>query len=232
MSDRYHQHDIRLRLTLYWAAVLAIIMAISASAVFVIFTRQQWAALDAALLEESDTSAAAIAHADEPTAAMMVRRLSEERDIGPGRRVRLIIGDRVVADFGSRHADLPITQGRNGSSTAAQKCTGTQSCRCRSAIKKPFWKTASTRAKPETQPRGCATILLIVTPMLLFVCVVGGYWLAGRALAPIVALSTSLAAMGQPTCGWLRIGASAFRTKSRACPARLTRCWSGSKPRR
>ena len=200
--------SIRLRLTLYWAAVLAIIMAISASAVFVIFTRQQWAALDAALLEEADTSAAAIAHADEPTAAMMVRRLSEERDIGPGRRVRLIIGDRVVADFGSRHADLPIAQGRNGIFDGRAKVYRYAIMPLSIGDQKAFLEDGVDASQTRNSTARLRTILLIVTPMLLFVCVVGGYWLAGRALAPIVALSTSLAAI-EPTNlrDRLRIGA-------------------------
>ena len=44
---------IRLRLTIYWAAVLAAILLVAAIAVVKIFVRQQFSALDAALLEEA-----------------------------------------------------------------------------------------------------------------------------------------------------------------------------------
>ncbi|MGO9057685.1 MAG: sensor histidine kinase [Candidatus Binataceae bacterium] len=190
--------SIRLRLTLYWAAVLAVIMAIAASAVLVIFTRQQWAGLDAALLEEADTSAAAIAHAGEPAAAIMVRRLSEERDIGPGRRVRLIVGDRIVADFGSRHADLPITQRRSGIFDGRANVYRYAIMPLSIGDQQAFLEDGVDASQIRNSIARLRTVLLVVTPMLLILCVVGGYWLAGRALAPIVALSTSLAAI-EPT---------------------------------
>src|SRR5579863_4239004 len=98
---------IRQKLTLYWAAVLAAILMIAACSVFIIFSRQQWGALDAALMEEADTSASAIGRLDASAAASIVRRLSQERDLGPGKRVRLIARHAVVADFGSPEADFP-----------------------------------------------------------------------------------------------------------------------------
>jgi hypothetical protein len=45
---------LRLRLTLYWAAVLALLLAAAGVAVFLLFQRQQWARLDGALLEEAE----------------------------------------------------------------------------------------------------------------------------------------------------------------------------------
>lgn len=98
---------IRQKLTLYWATVLAAILMIAACAIFVIFSRQQWGALDAALMEEADTSASGIARGDESAAALIVRHLSQERDLGPGKRVRLMAGNVALADFGSPEADFP-----------------------------------------------------------------------------------------------------------------------------
>ena len=48
---------IRLRLTIYWAAVLAAILLIAAVTAVRFFARQQWSALDAALLEEAENTA-------------------------------------------------------------------------------------------------------------------------------------------------------------------------------
>ncbi|MGH7916733.1 MAG: hypothetical protein ACREQE_04635, partial [Candidatus Binataceae bacterium] len=81
---------IRLKLTLYWAAVLAAILMMAGVAVFLLFQRSQWGELDSALMEEADTSTATLAHASAARAAAIVKRLSEERDLGPRRRVRLV----------------------------------------------------------------------------------------------------------------------------------------------
>ena len=48
---------IRLRLTIYWAAVLAAILLVAAIAAVKLFARQQWGAMDAALLEETENTA-------------------------------------------------------------------------------------------------------------------------------------------------------------------------------
>ena len=47
---------IRLRLTIYWAAVLAAILLVAAFAAIELFARQQWSAMDAALLEEAENT--------------------------------------------------------------------------------------------------------------------------------------------------------------------------------
>ena len=103
--------SIRLRLTIYWAVIIAALLIIAGLAVFLLFERQQWGALDGALMEEADTAAATISRLG-PGAAIdsIVRRLSEERDLGPRRRVRVVSGDRIVADFGDSTADLPEIQ--------------------------------------------------------------------------------------------------------------------------
>jgi hypothetical protein len=48
---------IRLRLTIYWAAVLSAILLAAAIVAIKLFERQQYSALDVALLEEADTAA-------------------------------------------------------------------------------------------------------------------------------------------------------------------------------
>jgi signal transduction histidine kinase len=185
--------SIRVRLTLYWAAVLAIILAIAAASVLVIFQRQQWAAVDAALMEEADTSAAAIAPLDEPAAAVILRRLSEERDIGPGRRIRLIAGNKVVADFGNRDSDLPAAASRDGIFDGHRSLYrfavvplvfGGRHAVLQDGVDAIQVRSSIARLK---------AVVSIVTPLLLFACVVAGYWLAGRSLAPIISISAALA---------------------------------------
>ena len=186
--------SIRLKLTLYWAFVLAAIMLIAAVSVFVIFERQQWGAVDAALLEEADTSAGTITRLDEPGAVAIAHRLSQERDIGPAKRVRLIAGDKIIADFGSLHADLPpTTDVRRGVFDGDRQVY-------RYAIMPlllgghPALLEDGVDARPvRASIATLRTILLIVTPLLLMASVAGGYWLAGRSLAPIIALAQELA---------------------------------------
>src|SRR5579863_4709850 len=100
--------SIRVRLTIYWAVIIAALLVVAGVAVYLLFERQQWGALDGALIEEADTAAAAIGRLGPGAASdAIVRQLSEERDLGTPRRVRIVIGDRVVADFGDLGADLP-----------------------------------------------------------------------------------------------------------------------------
>ena len=100
---------IRLRLTLYWAAVLGVILILSGAAVLLLFGREQWGQLDSALLEEADTAAATIQQTGGVSAPAIVRALSQERDLGPSRRVRLLRGAQVLADAGDPRADLPAS---------------------------------------------------------------------------------------------------------------------------
>jgi signal transduction histidine kinase len=187
--------SIRLKLILYWAAVLAAIVAIAAVSVFIIFERQQWAAIDAALLEEADTSAGAIAHLDEPAAAMMLRRISEERDIGPGKRVLLVVGKAVVADFGSRHADLPAVNYimRRGVFDGDRQVYRFAVMPLLIRKQQAFLVDGVDASQVRGSIARLRTILFILTPLLLIASIAGGYWLAGRSLAPIVSLAGELA---------------------------------------
>jgi len=55
--------SIRLRLTIYWALILGTILIISAYAALRLFAHEQWRPMDAALLEEADTTADDLEHA-------------------------------------------------------------------------------------------------------------------------------------------------------------------------
>jgi signal transduction histidine kinase len=187
---------IRQKLTLYWAAVMTALVLVSAFAVFAIFSRQQWGALDAALLEEADTSAGAVARADGFAGTSIVRRLSEERDLGPGRRVRLSVGDKVVADYGSAQADLPVL---SADIRARDVVDGSRQV-YRFALmpirigSQPALLEDGVDATPvRNSIARLRTILFVMIPLLLLASVAGGYWLAGRSLAPIISLSDELA---------------------------------------
>ncbi|HEY2104693.1 MAG TPA: HAMP domain-containing sensor histidine kinase, partial [Candidatus Binataceae bacterium] len=187
---------IRQKLTLYWAAVLAATLVIAACSVFIIFSRQQWGALDAALMEEADTSASAIGHLDASGAAQVVRRLSQERDLGPGKRVRLIAGSSVLADSGSSGADLPaISDGLTSRGAFdGQRDVYRFAVMPLSIGKQDALLEVGVDATPvRNSIARLRTILVVLTPLLFLVSVAGGYWLAGRSLAPIISLAGELA---------------------------------------
>jgi signal transduction histidine kinase len=191
--------SIRLRLTLYWAVVIAALLMIAGLAVFLLFERQQWGALDGALMEEADTAAATISRLG-PGAAIdsIVRRLSEERDLGPRRRVRLVSGDRVIADFGDSTADLPEIRANHDDQALRGVRDGMRG-ELRFAI--VSLQLAGTSAILEDGVDASAirrsiarlrASLLLILPLILITAVSGGYLLAGRALVPIIALAGEL----------------------------------------
>ncbi|MGH7880148.1 MAG: ATP-binding protein, partial [Candidatus Binataceae bacterium] len=179
----------------YWAAVLSVILILAGAAVLILFAREQWGALDSALLEEADTAAATIQQAGGASAITIVRALSEERDLGPARRVRLLRGAQVLADAGDLRADLPrsinpavrqVVNGRHHgfryaimplrlAGSAASLVDGVDARPVRNSI-------ARLRRN-----------LMVILPLILACCVAGGYWLAGRALEPINTLADGLA---------------------------------------
>jgi len=98
---------IRLRLTIYWATVLAAILLVAAIAAVKLFARQQWSVLDAALLEETENVADQIQRSGSASALGILQRLSLETDIGPGRRVRIVTPHGEVGNFGDIHTIPP-----------------------------------------------------------------------------------------------------------------------------
>ena len=67
---------IRVRLTIYWAAALAAILLVAAFAAMKLFERQQFGALDAALLEEAENAADQIQRGGTSSAPGILKRLS------------------------------------------------------------------------------------------------------------------------------------------------------------
>ncbi|HLW70645.1 MAG TPA: ATP-binding protein [Candidatus Binataceae bacterium] len=185
---------IRLRLTLYWAAVLAVILILSGAAVLLLFAREQWGQLDSALLEEADTASATIQQNDGATAATIVRALSAERDLGPARRVRLTCGTQVLADSGDARADLPAApsparrQIVNGRHRVYRFAAMPLRLAGRPALLLDGVDARPIRASIARLRRN----LLVALPLILALSVAGGSWLARRALEPINALAAGL----------------------------------------
>jgi len=185
---------IRLRLTIYWAGVLSFLLLGAAVAVFLLFQRQQWGRLDGALMEEADTAAASIAHG--AGVVQMVARLSEERDLGPERRVWVAAGAFTIAAAGNQRADLPILKKPSITRTIVNGHNDI----FRYAIT-PFLLNGApayladgvdARAVRESISR-LRTSLLLVLPVLLVSSISVGYWLAGRVLVPLVTVASALA---------------------------------------
>jgi two-component system heavy metal sensor histidine kinase CusS len=186
--------SVRRRLTIYWAGVLSLLMLGAAVAVFLLFQRQQWARLDGALIEEADTAAESIAQGAD--VALIVAQLSEERDLGPKRRVWVGVGARLLADAGDRKADLPVFK----ESRITRAIVDGHDEIFRYAITSFSLNGADAyladgvdaRAVRESVNR-LRTSLLLVIPVLLVGSISLGYWLAGRALAPLVTVANALA---------------------------------------
>ncbi len=189
--------SIRLRLTIYWTAITAVILFAAGLLIMVLFARAMWSTLDAALVEEADTAAADISHSSAADTKLILQRLSQEKDLGPGRRVRLITGGHVVFDAGDPGADLPDAL------AAADSGVDGGRHRYRFAIVplRVNGEPGSLQDGADAAPvrRTIAHLrnaLLLVIPIILALCVAGGYWMAGWALAPVNQVTDELARIG------------------------------------
>jgi two-component system, OmpR family, sensor kinase len=187
---------LRLRLTIYWAAVLTFLLIAAGTAAFWLFRRQQWAGLDAALLEEAATSSEMIARNGAQSAPTIVAQLSAERDLGPSRRIWIVSHGVIVADAGNPSAIAPIIK----SPITAPRLLDGPDRRFRYAVV-PFTlggaeayivdgADAQRLRVPIARLRNS---LLLTLPAILLISVYAGYWLAGRALHPLIEVAGGLA---------------------------------------
>ncbi|MGA9723196.1 MAG: HAMP domain-containing sensor histidine kinase [Candidatus Binatus sp.] len=189
---------IRLRLTIYWAAVLAAILLVAAIAAVKLFERQQYGALDAALLEEAENSADQIQRNGSASAPGILQRLSLETDIGPGRRVRIVTSHSEVGNFGDIHTTPPPFDTRLPTHPAI---VGNHSFRF-AVVPMLFngelvYLQSGVQANlVEESVSNLRNLLLLMVPLVLLLCVGGGYLLAGRALRPIESVTAELDAIG------------------------------------
>ncbi|HEV2170689.1 MAG TPA: ATP-binding protein, partial [Candidatus Binatus sp.] len=189
---------IRLRLTIYWAAVLAAIVLVAAISALQLFARQQWSAMDAALLEEAENTADQIQHSRLSAVQGILQRLSLETDIGPGRRVRIATAHGAIDDFGdSRTIPPPF----DTSLPTHPKIVGDRAVRF--AIVPimlggdlAYLQSGVQGGLIRASVANLRNLLLLMVPIVLVLCVGGGYVLAGRALRPIESVTAELDAIG------------------------------------
>lgn len=191
---------IRLRLTIYWAAVLALILLVAAFAGLKLFERQQWSAVDAALLEEADTTAKEIERTDLAGTRAILEALSRETDIGPGRRVQIVTDHGIVDNFGDIHTIPPAPQAQ-----LPPRAVLVTSGESRFAVVPLLFDGAPAYLQSgisgnlvQESIDSLRYSLLLMVPIVLLLCVAGGYWLAARALRPIESVTAELDAI-QPT---------------------------------
>jgi heavy metal sensor kinase len=191
--------SIRLRLTIFWALILAGILVFAAAIAYQFFAGQRWGSLDGALLEEASDQAERMQRAGLPGAIEMARALSLEPDIEAHRRVRLVTANGVIADFGDTRIIPPtfdLNRTFNRIVTVAHhpfrfavvplKLNG-----------QPAYLESGVDVRPiHDSLRQFRMTAYFIVPLLLVLCVASGYWLVGRALEPIATTSAALAAIG------------------------------------
>jgi two-component system OmpR family sensor kinase len=189
---------IRLRLTIYWATVLAAILILAAFAAVKLFARQQWSALDAALLEETENAADQIERGGTASAPGVLQRLSLETDIGPGRRVRIVTARGEIGNYGDLHTIPPSFDPTLPTHPAI---VGDHAFRFavvpmmyRGEL--AYLQSGVQAGLIEESVSSLRNLLLLMVPIVLMLCVGGGYLLAGRALRPIESVTAGLDAIG------------------------------------
>src|SRR5215469_13156371 len=190
--------SIRLRLTIYWALILAAILLIGCSAAYQLFASQRWGRIDAALLEEADTSARQIAASDTATARGVVKALSAERDLGAHRRVRLFTADGVVADFGDSNIEPPKLDANfqsHGIFSSPHRLFRFAAIPLTLNGHDAYLEDGVDVTPIRDSIRQFLTSLLILVPIVLVLSVAGGYWLVGRALEPFTQIASGLSAI-------------------------------------
>ncbi len=190
--------SIRLRLTIYWTLILAAILLVACIAAYQLFVAQGWGRVDAALLEEADTSARQIAEGPSSRASEVVKELSDERDLGAHRHVRLVTEDGAIADFGDSRAEPSAPDASFQSRGIFPSSDGSfrfAVMPLRFNAHDAYLEDGVDVTPIRDATRQFLTSLLILVPIVFVLSVAGGYWLVGRALQPITELSEGLAAI-------------------------------------
>ena len=190
--------SIRLRLAIYWTIILAGILIFSAVAAYQFFAGQRWGSVDAALLEEAEDHAHGMERVGPPIAIEIARKMSLERDISAHRRVRIVTASGVLADFGDQSIAIP--QFDRGSGFSGIFAVPGRPARY--AIM-PLKINGQAGYLEDGVDVGAILLSLrqfrltvyFIVPILLVLCVTGGYWLFGRALEPIATITAGLTAI-------------------------------------
>jgi signal transduction histidine kinase len=191
--------SIRVRLSLYWAAITAAILFTSGALIFFLFTRELWHTLDASLLEEADTAAAALSHGDSSQIDPILSHLVAEKDLGPGKRVRLLVGDRVLFDQGDQETRLPKSIAANGESAVMEG----EDSRYRFAVvplqiggRDAVLEDGVDASSLGSTATHLLRVLILVLSLFLVFCIACGYWLSVGALRPLFSVRDALARIG------------------------------------
>jgi signal transduction histidine kinase len=190
--------SIRLRLTIYWALILAAILVVSAFTAYKLFQREQWGSFDAALAEEADTVSRGVVRVDADRARNILLNVSRETDIGPRRRVRLVTRTGVLADFGNQNAQTPVVAVAGGFRGLVNSPDGEYRYAVIPVVfqgEPAMLEDGADSAVVRGAIAGLRNVLMLTVPVVLMLCIAGGYWLAGRALRPVASLTASLAAI-------------------------------------
>jgi len=169
-------HTLRLRLILSMLALLVPTVVIAGWLLLEVFGNRLLRDLDVALEEEATTVAALLADpASADNVAALVARIADETDLGPGKQVAVLQGERVVAEAPPgaaavirRGGDLRIARGvtapAEGGLTVAIGMPAT-------AALHAYWRLRA--------------ILVIGVPLGLLLLVAGVWMLASHALRPL-----------------------------------------------
>jgi signal transduction histidine kinase len=191
--------SIRLRLTIYSTAVIAAVLFTAGILIVALFSRESWRALDAALMEEADTTATALSQGGAKDTRPILEHLSREIDLGPGRRVLLTIDGRATFDGGDKHGDLVATSlepatprvmdgglGRYRFAVVPLRLNGRAAC---------LWDGVDADPVRRTVEHLRHTLLAVI-PVILALCIAAGYWTSARALEPVNDVTQALTGIG------------------------------------
>jgi len=127
-----------------------------------------------------------------------LQRLSLETDIGPGRRVRIVTAHAEVGNYGDIHTIPPPFDTRLPTHPAI---VGNHVFRFAVVPlmyngQLAYLQSGVQAGLVEESVTNLRNLLLLMVPILLLLCVGGGYLLAGRALRPIESVTAELDAIG------------------------------------
>ena len=195
--------SIRVRLTIYWAVIIAALLVVAGVAVYLLFERQQWGALDGALIEEPDTASgcdrAAGAGGGERRNRAASERGTRSRHAAAGADRGWRSGRNGLWRPRSRPARGPRGASGYRAGAFAGDCATGKRGELRIAIVPLELGGAAAVIEDgvgsSAVRRSIARLrasLLLMLPLILVVAVSGGYLIAGRALVPIIALADQL----------------------------------------
>jgi heavy metal sensor kinase len=206
---------VRWRLTLWFAALLALVMALFGSTIYVVLRQQLYDSFDEQLLNQAALTLAAVRVEDgEPTLEPSVANVADGEFF-----LRLLdVDGAIVFETGGNAAGIPLDQdviaaalaGRTEYSAAQDE--DDETLRLISVPVRPdvaqgdiagVLQVGLDRNEIDEPLAGLLGALTLAGPLVLLIAAAGGYLLAGRALRP-VAIITDLAA---------RIGAGDLRSR-------------------